>query len=131
MLRHTAGNRVVRASYHRGLAIALVAATAAAACSSGDPVTTPTSVPATSTSSPSRPTTDPVPTTQTSTPVPGPLLWNQPRTEAAPGVLLLDYGPLEGWRTGRTGEEHGALYPLAADTGARLPSHEPFDVGHH
>ena len=44
--------------------------------------------------------------------------WALPRNVEAPGVLVLDYGPIEGRSAGRSS---GALYPLAAGSGATLP----------
>lgn len=60
------------------------------------------------------------------TPVPA---WELPRGAESAGVLLLDYGPLEGWDSGRPGAARGALYPLAAGSGEMLPGYEPFDLG--
>ena len=39
-------------------------------------------------------------------------------------MLVLDYGPIEGRSAGRPS---GALYPLAAGSGATLPGYEPFE----
>ncbi len=60
------------------------------------------------------------------TPVPA---WELPRGGESAGVLLLDYGTLGGWDSGRPGAARGALYPLAAESGATLPGYEPFDLG--
>ena len=47
-----------------------------------------------------------------------------------PGVLVIDYGPREGWDSGGPGAGRGALVALDAATGAELDWWEPINTGH-
>lgn len=48
-----------------------------------------------------------------------------------PGVLVIDYGPREGWNSGGAGAARGALVGLDAATGGELDWWEPLNTGQY
>ncbi len=48
-----------------------------------------------------------------------------------PGVLVIDYGPRDGWDSGGPGTARGALVGLDAATGQELDWWEPSNTGHY